>query len=34
MESRRQAVPEPRFDPAVDPILCSPYAEPDQHWQP
>ena len=23
----------PRFDPAVDPILCSPYAEPDKHWQ-
>ena len=33
MESRRPAVPEPRFDPAVDPILCSPYAEPDRHWQ-
>ncbi len=21
------------FDPAVDPILCSPYAEPDLHWE-
>ncbi len=21
------------FDPAVDPILCSPYVEPDQHWE-
>ena len=24
---------EPIFDPAVDPILCSPYDEPDKHWQ-
>ena len=23
----------PEFDPAVDPIVCSPYAEPDLHWQ-
>jgi len=23
----------PQFDPAVDPILCSPYVEPDLHWQ-
>ena len=23
----------PVFDPAVDPILCSPYAEPDLHWE-
>ncbi|MCY4279420.1 MAG: DEAD/DEAH box helicase family protein [Acidimicrobiaceae bacterium] len=22
-----------QFDPAVDPILCSPYAEPDKHWE-
>lgn len=21
------------FDPSVDPIVCSPYAEPDLHWQ-
>ena len=24
---------EPAFDPAIDPILCSPYDEPDKHWQ-
>ncbi len=24
---------DPGFDPAVDPILCSPYAEPDKHWE-
>ena len=23
----------PRFDPAVDPIVCSPYSEPDLHWR-
>ena len=23
----------PRFDPAADPILCSPYREPDRHWR-
>ncbi|MCY3894517.1 MAG: DEAD/DEAH box helicase family protein [Acidimicrobiaceae bacterium] len=27
-------MPEPsaEFDPAVDPIVCSPYEEPDRHW--
>ena len=25
-------MPETDYDPAVDPILCSPYAEPDKHW--
>ena len=24
---------DPGLDPAVDPILCSPYAEPDEHWE-
>ena len=24
---------EPSFDPAVDPILCSPYVEPGLHWE-
>ena len=26
------AAASPEFDPAVDPILCSPYDEPDLHW--
>ena len=28
-----EAASGPGFDPAVDPITCSPYAEPDLHWQ-